>query len=148
MKKVLIIYGSTTGNTEAMATMVQQALQQEGLEASVKDVTTASVDDLSSACDAILLGCPAYGDDTVELQDDFAEFFDKMDSVDLKGRSFAVFAPGDESYPFFCGSVDLLEEKIKSLGGTLLETGLKIDGDPKHAANDISTWAGGVAGRL
>ncbi len=138
--KGLIIYGSTTGNTETMAEMVEKALADAGLTAEIKEAANAAVSDLTAADQLVLLGCPAYGDDEVELQEDFQEFYEKWDGVDLSGKKFAVFAPGDTSYEHFCGTVDFLEEKIQEMGGTVVVPGLKIDGDPGDAADEISSW--------
>jgi len=145
MKKALIIYGSTTGNTENMAATIKKALDKRGLQTEMKNVTDATVEDLAAKHDLLLLGCPAYGDDTVELQDDFAEFYEKMNGIELNGKLFAVFAPGDRSYEHFCGSVDFLETKMKDLGGKMVEDGLKIDGDPSDAFGEIDDWAQSVA---
>lgn len=140
MKKALIIFGSTTGNTEDMADMVKAELEQSDFEAEVKEVTTAAVEDLTGGEDLLLLGCPAYGDDEIELQEDFADFYEKLNGVKLDGKPFAVFAPGDTSYEHFCGSVDMLEEKMAELGGKLVTDGLKIDGDPGDASGEITSW--------
>jgi flavodoxin short chain len=140
MKKALIIYGSTTGNTEDMAGMVKEELEQLEFEAEVKDVTQTEVTDLTAEHDLLLLGCPAYGDDEIELQEDFADFYDKLNGLQLDGKPFAVFAPGDSTYEYFCGSVDMLEEKMGELGGKLVTDGLKIDGDPRDASGEIADW--------
>jgi flavodoxin I len=140
MKSIMIIYGSTTGNTENMAAIMGKALQGEGFAAQTRDVVGLSPKELLGGHDMVLLGCPAYGDDEIELQEDFAEFFEKIDGVDLKGRKFAVFAPGDRSYTYFCGSVDLIEDRIKELGGELLNDGLKVEGDPDDALDEINDW--------
>ncbi len=145
MKKALIIFGSTTGNTEEMSDLVKKALEEADFEAEVKDVTDASVSDLTAEHDLLLLGCPAYGDDEIELQEDFADFYDQLDGIQLNGKPFAVFAPGDTSYEHFCGSVDMLEEKFEEMGGKLVNDGLKIDGDPGDAEDEIASWVGSVA---
>lgn len=145
MKKALIIYGTTTGNTEDMAGAIQRTLAESGLGTEIKNVTEAVNTDLTAGHDLVLLGCPAYGDDTVELQEDFEEFFEKLDGIDLKGQRFAVFAPGDSSYEHFCGSVDVLEEKLEDLGGQKMADGLKVDGDPEDAKEEIVEWAESLA---
>ena len=145
MSKALIIFGSTTGNTENMSDMIKETLDENGMETEIQNVTDASVSDLTGEYDLILLGCPPYGDDEVELQEDFEEFYDNLDGLDLGGRKFAVFAPGDSSYEHFCGTVDFLEEKIKSLGGKIIEDGLKVDGDPDDAADEIKEWSADLA---
>ena len=114
----------------------------------MQDVTNASVDDLKGGNDLVLLGCPAYGEEEIELQEDFEEFYEQMGDVDLSGKKFAVFAPGDSSYEHFCGSVDFLEEKIKKLGGEIVDNGLKIDGDPDDEEDEISDWSAGLAKAL
>ena len=148
MGKALIIFGSTTGNTEEMAEMVGKGLDGAGLETELKNVQDAVVEDLTGEHDLLLLGCPAYGDDTIELQEDFEEFYGQLDGVKLNGKPFAVFAPGDSSYEYFCGSVDMLEEKMAELGGKLVQDGLKIDGEPGDFGDDISEWASAVAGEF
>ena len=128
--KALIIFGSTTGNTEEMAEIVRGALAKSGVETEMKNVTDATLEDLAGGHDLLILGCPAYGDDAIELQEDFADYYEQIDDARLNGRPFAVFAPGDSSYEYFCGSVDMLEDKLQELGGELIQNGLKIDGDP------------------
>ncbi len=148
MKRALIIFGTTTGNTEEMAGMVKKELEQAGVETEMKDVTQASVTDLTAGHDLLLLGCPAYGDDEIELQEDFADFYEQLDGIRIDGKAFVVFAPGDSSYEHFCGSVDMLEEKMTDLGGKLLTDGLKVDGDPEDAAGEIENWIASVAASI
>ncbi|MBA2883189.1 flavodoxin short chain [Desulfosalsimonas propionicica] len=137
MKKALIIYGTTTGNAEMMAEAMKQEMDAAGLETGLKEVTAASVKDLSAEQDVILLGWPAYGDEEAELQEDFAEFYEKLDGCELNGANFAVFAPGASSYTHFWGSVDMLEAKMESMGGNKVAAGLKIDGDPSDESKVI-----------
>ena len=141
MKKALIIFGSTTGNTETMSERIENALGGQGVETEIKYVTDASIEDLTSENNLLLLGCPAYGDEEIELQEDFEEFYEQLDGVNLNGKKFAVFAPGDSSYEHFCGSVDMLEDKMKELGGELVAPGLKVDADPDDYLDDINEWS-------
>lgn len=145
MIKALIIYGSTTGNTQDMAGMIKKELEQSDFEVEVKDVTQAAVADLTGDHDLLLLGCPAYGDEEIELQEDFSIFYEQLDGIQLNGKPFAVFAPGDSSYEHFCGSVDMLESKMSALGGKLVVDGLKVDGDPASAKGEIASWANAIA---
>jgi flavodoxin I len=140
MGKALIIYGTTTGNTQEMSGMILEVLKRSGIESEMKNVEEASIADLTAGHDLVLLGCPAYGDEEIELQEDFSEFYESMDEVKLNGAKYAVFAPGDSSYEHFCGSVDMLEEKIEELGGKIMIDGLKVDGDPSDSYKDILEW--------
>jgi len=48
MAKVVLIYGSTTGNTEALSEHVAAGLERGMAEVTVKDVAKASVDELAN----------------------------------------------------------------------------------------------------
>jgi flavodoxin short chain len=145
MKKALILFGTTTGNTETMSDTIKNTLDDAGIETEVKNVVDAPVSDMTGDHDLLLIGCAAYGDDTIELQEDFEEFYEQWDGLKLDGKKFAVFAPGDTSYEYFCGSVDLLQEKMEEMGGDLVNEGLKIDGDPDDSEDEIVEWAKSIA---
>ena len=144
MSKVLIVYGSTTGNTEATAETIEKELSQSGFETTVKDVSDTSSNEMKNF-DLILFGCSTWGDDDIELQDDFLPFYEDLNQSEIGGKKFAVFGCGDSSYTHFCGAVDAIEDKIKDLGGELVTDGLKIDGDPDDFSDDITAWAQKVA---
>lgn len=74
MPKVLIVYYSRTGNTEAMARAVAEGVKSEGLEARVKRVDYATAYDLMSA-DAVAFGSPCYFGYMAGILKDF---FDRM----------------------------------------------------------------------
>jgi flavodoxin len=57
--KALIIYWSATGNTEKVATAVQQALVREGITTVVKKVADAASEELYEY-DLVCLGSPSY----------------------------------------------------------------------------------------
>lgn len=41
MSKALIIFGTTTGNTESMSDLIQKTLDENGMETEIKNVTDA-----------------------------------------------------------------------------------------------------------
>ena len=57
--KMLVVYDSRSGNTEAMAYAVAEGVESEGVEVEVKKVDEASVDELPEV-DGIILGSPVY----------------------------------------------------------------------------------------
>lgn len=148
MAKALIIYGSTTGNTENAAKQIGKVLTQGGHEVCLQDVRKAKVEELGNGYDVTVLGSSTWGDAEIEFQEDFAPFFDDMDKADLKGKKVAVFGCGDSSYTFFCGAVDSLQEKVEAMGGLIVNDPLKIDGDPGDASGDIDSWAKEIAAAL
>ena len=56
MVKAILIYGSTTGNTEALSEHVAAGLKQGGADVTVKDVSNTGIEELASY-DAIVFGC-------------------------------------------------------------------------------------------
>jgi len=148
MKNVLIVYGSTTGNTEMVAGLMGSIMQKGGFDVTVKNVTDTTVSELGGSYDAIMLGSSTWGDDTIEFQEDFAGFFEELVSAPMKGKNVAVFGCGDSSYPHFCGAVDLLEERVLSLGANLLNEPLRIDGDPEGTFDEIRSWVEDIIGKI
>jgi flavorubredoxin len=59
MKKILIIYHSQTGNTEAMAKAIAEGGEKARATVTLKKAVDAGVDDLLN-CDAVVIGTPNY----------------------------------------------------------------------------------------
>jgi len=57
--KVLIVYDSSTGNTEKMAHAVEDGVTKAGIEVIFKHVDEASVDEIPQ-CQGLILGSPVY----------------------------------------------------------------------------------------
>jgi len=138
--KVLIVYGSTTGNTASIAEALAKQIDNAGHNATLVNASDASADGLCDGFDAVLFGCSAWGTDTIELQDDFQPIFDDLDKTGVKGKKAAAFASGDSNFEFFCGAVDAIEEALKGLGVDLMEDGLKVEGDYSGSSDDVDAW--------
>ena len=147
MAKTILIYGSTTGNTEELSGRVAAGLKQGGAEVTVKDVADTGVDELA-AYDAIVFGCSTWGDG--ELQDDFIDFHADLDGISLDGKKAAVFGPGDsDDYPdTFCEAVDILEKTLRDRSAEIVAESFKIDGDVEPAFGDAEAWGLNVAKAL
>ena len=90
MPKVLIIYKSKTGNTEAMAEAVEAGVRKEGVDVIRKRIEDAHVDHLLEP-DGIIIGSPTYfAATTGEIKkfiDESIKHFGK-----LEGKVGAAFA--------------------------------------------------------
>ena len=149
MKDLLIIFGSTTGNTERVATEIKDFfLAQEGVTVQLKDVVHAQVEDLASNTGIIILGCSTWGEDEIGFQEDFETFHEQLKDVDLSGRAIALFGCGDSGYKHFCGAVDELEATLKSCGAKISYPSLKVDGEPEASQDQINEWLRGLAASL
>ncbi len=143
MGKALVVYGSTSGNTESVARVVAKTLEGQGLAVDLRDVAGIEPKGLAEGYDLIVLGCSTWGDEDIELQEDFIPLYDAMETAGLSGKNVAVFGCGDSSFTHFCGAVDAIAAKAASLGATIPEQPLKIDGDPDD--DEVRDWATGLA---
>ncbi len=92
MKKIAIIYGSTTDNTRDAAEKIAEKLSE--FSPQLKDVAKCSVDDFTAA-DCLILGTSTWG--AGDLQDDWYDVIPKLKTVDLSDKIVALFGLGDAS---------------------------------------------------
>lgn len=142
MHKVLIVFGSTTGNTESIASAIAEILENQGVRVEIKNASEISdCKNLVSGYDAVLMGCSCWGDTDIELQDDFAPLVDQFSSMGLSRTKVAAFASGDSSYVHFCGAVDVIENAAKKCGANIITDGLRVEGDASTAPEEIQAFA-------
>ena len=89
--KVAVVYASTTGNTEAMANAISDAVKAAGAEVIFSTADSANKDDVLSS-DVILLGSPAMGDEV--LEDSVEEFYSGIEGS-LNGKKVGIFGSYD-----------------------------------------------------
>ncbi len=90
MAKVLIVYYSRSGNTEAMAKLIAEGIESEGVEVECKKVEDTTIDDLLTV-DGIVMGSPTYygtmAAEIKKLLDDSVKYHGK-----LEGKVGAAFS--------------------------------------------------------
>lgn len=126
MEKIILIYWSGTGNTEAMAKKILEGLNSEG--GTAKMVPVFEIDAKEALTyDKLVLGSPAMGLETLE-QEEFEPFFEEIEDK-LKGKKIALFG----SYGWGEGEwMKNWEERILYSGATLFEEGLAVDSTPSN----------------
>ena len=148
MSNALIVFGTTTGNTESVAEQIAQGLMDKGVEVTSKNVINARIEELGNGFDLTVLGSSTWGEDEIEFQEDFEPFFVELAKANLKGKKVALFGCGDSSYEYFCGAVDELESMMQKLGAEVVQDSLRIDGDPSDSSDEIEVWAAAVASKV
>ncbi|MDQ0860395.1 flavodoxin [Bacillus sp. V2I10] len=124
MGKTAIIYASMSGNTEAIADLIEKGLKETGAEA--EKFEAMDIDGSAfSEYDHLLIGAYTWGDG--DLPDEMLDLYDEMDDYDFSDKTIALFGSGDTAYDIFCGAVDLLAEKIQQNNGSLAIESLKIE---------------------
>ncbi|MCY8894769.1 flavodoxin [Bacillus spizizenii] len=129
MGKILLVYATMSGNTEAMADLIEKGLQEAEVEADRFEAMDIDNAQLFNDYDHIIMGTYTWGDG--DLPDEFLDLAEDMDEIDFSGKTCAVFGSGDMAYEFFCGAVDTLEAKIKERGGEIVLPSVKIENNPE-----------------
>ena len=101
MPRVLILYYTRTGNTEKMARLVEEGVKSSHVEAVVKPVTSATLDDLQAA-DGIIIGSPTYyglpAAEIIKLIDDSVKLHGRLEGkVGAAYSSSANIGGGNET---------------------------------------------------
>ena len=137
MSKVLVVYFSQTGNTEAMAKAVAEGVEAAGKEAQLIEAENASAADLEAAR-VFALGSPATG--TEEIDDSYmAPLMDEIEGS-LSGKKVLLFG----SYDWGDGEfMRTWEERVTSAGAKLVTgAGITANLSPDDAAVEALKKAG------
>ncbi len=125
MKKVVIIYWSSTGNTETLANAIADGASEAGAEVKLMPVDEASVEDAVEA-DVLALGCPATGNE--ELED--AEMLPFVESLEdkLADKPLVLFG----SYDWGDGEwMENWAEQMRDYGVKMLEEPMIVNLEPE-----------------
>lgn len=117
MSKIGIFFGSTTGNTEELASTVAQHFGVAGED--VHNVENADVATMANY-NLLLLGSSTWG--VGDLQDDWEDFLPKAAKQDLKGKKVALFGCGNSvsNSDTFCNSLATIKEELNQTGCTFV----------------------------
>ena len=125
--KIALVYYSGTGNTDAMADAVENALQGK---AEVERIAPESFSDAAvGSYDAIAFGCPAMGQEVLE-EDVFEPMFSSIENS-LNGKKIILFG----SYGWGDGEwMRNWEERCKADGAILAHDPVICQEAPDDAA--------------
>mgnify|MGYP001427750196 CR=1 FL=1 len=135
-RKLLILFGTETGNAEDLAFDAGNLSGNFDLEAEVKGMDEVDLDDITS-CNRLMIVCSTWGegdqpDNAQDLFDEVSESEDGcMDSV-----SFAVLALGDTAFEMFCQSGKEWDQIIEQKGGTRVNDRIDCDTDYEDEAEE------------
>ncbi|WP_298444431.1 flavodoxin FldA [uncultured Ferrimonas sp.] len=116
MASVGLFFGSDTGNTEAVAKMIQKKL---GDLVEVKDIAKSSKEEIDEFS-LLLFGIPTwyYG----ESQCDWDDFFPELEQLDFTDKLVAIFGCGDqEDYAeYFLDAMGQLADIVRDRGAIIV----------------------------
>ncbi len=130
-----LFYGSTNGNTAAVAAMIQREFaEQANVEVHLFDVADYYLEEMLDF-DYLILGIPTWN--VGQLQKDWDAIIEEFDEIDLNGKKAAVFGLGDQiGYP------DTFGDALFFLADRLESQGIKLAGSwPADGYTFSGSWA-------
>ncbi|MGX7131482.1 flavodoxin [Enterococcus songbeiensis] len=119
-----IVYASMTGNTEEIADIVAEAMENLAIDVEINECTQVDADEFEDA-DICILATYTYGDG--ELPDEIVDFYEDLQELDLSGKIYGVCGSGDTFYDDFCKSIDDFDAVFAKTGATKGAESVKVD---------------------
>ncbi len=133
--RLTIVYGSQTGNSKRIAEKLGRAAEAAGLAARVYAAGSYPVKDLAKErLLTVVVSTQGDGDPPDDARG-FLEFLASRRAPKLEQLSYSVLALGDSSYPRFCETGRLLDERLVALGARRLLDRVDCDVDYDTLAN-------------
>ena len=137
MEKMLILYGTETGNSELLALDAASVAREHGFEATVKDMEDTNVEELTGVR-RLLVFCSTWGDG--EQPDNAQALFDEVSDCEtgaLVGLNYGVLALGDTAFDLFCESGKEWDAILEAKGANRLVDRMDCDTDYE---DDAAFW--------
>jgi sulfite reductase (NADPH) flavoprotein alpha-component len=141
-----VLYGSESGNAEALALKTKKLAQKHGLDARVYDMADADMSVLSKAKNLMVFASTwGEGDPPGRAADFYNGLMgDGAPRLDKNVR-FAVLSLGDTAYAQFCAIGKAIDARLEALGATRAADRMDLDLD---FAKKAAEWTEGALGKL
>jgi len=142
---VNVLFGSETGNSEALAKRIAKAAQKRGFESKAIGLDQITAEDLTKERYALIVTSTfGEGDPPENAKAFHAELHDPAQPR-LEGLSYSVLALGDKNYEQFCKCGIDFDTRLAALGATRIYE--RVDCDVDYEA-EFQRWETGVFGVL
>ena len=123
-----ILFGSQSGNSESLCTLISKKAAAYGLIGHVHDMDGFDLGSMSGM-KRVLIVCSTWGEG--EQPDNAEELFNQAKGASkiLSNTHYSVCALGDTSYEFYCQSGKEWDEVLEKMGGTRIHDRVDCDVD-------------------
>jgi sulfite reductase (NADPH) flavoprotein alpha-component len=140
-----ILFGTESGNAEALADVARKAAGKLGFAARVLDMADATPAQIAGVQNLLVIASTWGEGDPPQRAIDFHAALMADGAPRLDGVRYAVLALGDRAYAKFCETGRLFDERFAALGATRVADRIECDLDYETPA---STWIGGTLTQL
>ncbi len=129
-----ILYGSQTGNSEAIAKQAQAKAIERGFKATAKDMGDYKKTSLKNEQNLLVVVSTHGEGDPPDNAQELHEFLHSKKAPKLESLCFSVLALGDTSYEHFCKTGQDFDRRLEALGAQRLHARVDCDVDYEEAA--------------
>lgn len=134
VQKLTILYGSHTGNCEALAHNLATLAKAQGLEVELADMASFKTRDLKKITNlAVLVSTHGIGEPPIQAEVLY-QFLHGKKVPDLSHIRFSVLALGDSSYVDFCQTGKDFDAVLEKLGAQRISPRIDCDVDFEEEA--------------
>ncbi|MFD2926145.1 assimilatory sulfite reductase (NADPH) flavoprotein subunit [Halobacillus naozhouensis] len=144
-REVTILFGSHTGNCEALAGEISEKLKEQDYKVILSDMDDFKPKSLKKVKDLLILTSTHGDGDPPDNAMAFYDFIHSKRAPALDDLRYSVLSLGDSSYEFFCQTGKDFDKKLEDLGGKRIYPRIDCDLDFEEPAEE---WFDGVLATL
>ncbi|WP_342504912.1 assimilatory sulfite reductase (NADPH) flavoprotein subunit [Sporosarcina sp. FSL K6-2383] len=135
-KEVTILFGSQTGNSQALAGKLTKNLQAENFKVTLTSMSDFKTNSLKKIDNLLLIVSTQGEGDPPDTALPFYEFLLGNRAPKLENLQYSVLALGDSSYDYFCHTGKEFDERLLELGAKQLTPRIDCDLDFDEPAEE------------
>ncbi|MDC3417605.1 assimilatory sulfite reductase (NADPH) flavoprotein subunit [Aquibacillus salsiterrae] len=144
-REITILYGTDTGNSQALAEEYFEKLKIDNFKVSVSVMDDFKPKSIKNVQDLLIITSTDGDGDPPDNAISFHEFLHSKRAPKLEGVRYSVLALGDSSYEFFCQTGIDFDQRLEELGAERLYPRMDCDLDFEEPAQE---WFKGVLSKL